>query len=131
MLDEEGEAATIVVSDNFHDPEGQALTYSVAVEPEEGIVDAELAANEAGDTVLTITPVAEGPATITVTATDPDELATSATIKVTVHPEGLVPPETVGTIDPVTLDIGEIHTIQDIGQFFNETEDETLAYHAA
>ena len=82
MLVEEGDAETIDVSAHFYDPEGQALTYAIAVAPPEGIVTAGLA--EAA--MLTIAPVAAGVAIITVTATDPDDLSARAEIEVTVLP---------------------------------------------
>jgi len=119
-----GDAAEpIDVSAHFYDPEGEALTYAIAVDPAEGIVTAALA-----EGMLTITPVAEGSATITVTATDPDSKSTSASIKVTVAPEGMMAPVTVGTIDAVSLDVGAIVTIQDISQYFSEPEEEMLTY---
>ena len=65
MLVEEGEAETIDLSAHFFDPEGEALTYDHAVESE-GVVTAALA-----EAMLTITPVAEGTATITVTGDRP------------------------------------------------------------
>ena len=120
----EGDAAEpIDVSAHFYDPEGETLTYAIAVDPAEGVVTAALA-----EGMLTITPVAEGSATITVTATDPDSKSTSASIAVTVAPEGMMPPVTVGTIDAVSLDVGNTHEIQDISQYFSEPEEEMLTY---
>ena len=122
----EGDAAgPIDVSAHFYDPEGEALTYAIAVAPE-GFVTAELA-----EGMLTITPVAEGSATITVTATDPDSKSTSASIAVTVAPEGMMPPVKVGTIDAVSLDVGNTHEISDISQYFSEPEEEMLTYSVA
>ena len=131
---EEGEAATVVVSDNFHDPEGQALTYASAVAPD-GVVTAELADNEDGDTVLTITPVAAGEATITVTATDPDDLSASAKIKVTVDPEGMARPTYVEGSLPGSIDllVGQAHIIAGatIESAFSESEGEDLTFAVA
>ncbi|MCY4559067.1 MAG: hypothetical protein OXF79_22360, partial [Chloroflexi bacterium] len=125
-LVEEGEAATVDLSTHFHDLEGQALTYTIAVDPAEGVVTAELA-----DTTLTIAPVAEGEATITVTATDTDDLSVSATIMVTVAPEGMMPPVRTEVEAPVvSVDVNQTHTIEDISRFFSESEEETLTYSA-
>ena len=121
----EGDAAEpIDVSAHFYDPEGEALTYAIVVDPAEGVVTAAL---EEG--MLTIAPVAEGSATITVTATDPDSKSTSATIKVTVDPEEMMPPVRTEVEAPaVSVDVNRIHTIADISRFFSEPEEEALTY---
>ena len=121
----EGDAAEpIDVSAHFYDPEGEALTYAIAVDPAEGVVTAAL---EEG--MLTIAPVAEGSATITVTATDPDSKSTSASIKVTVDPEGMMPPARTEVEAPVvSVDVNRIHTIADVSRFFSEPEEEALTY---
>ena len=121
----EGDAAEpIDVSAHFYDPEGEALTYAIAVDPAEGVVTAAL---EEG--MLTIAPEAEGSATITVTATDPDSKSTSASIKVTVAPAGMMPPVRTEVEAPaVSVDVNRIHTIADISRFFSEPEEESLTY---
>ena len=60
-----GEDAIVDVAANFHDPDGGPLMFEAAYEPE-GVVKIALA-----EGILTITPLAEGEATITVTANDP------------------------------------------------------------
>ena len=126
MLVEEGEATAIDVSGHFHDPEGQTLTYAVAVAPPTGIVDAVLAGSE-----LTITPVAMGEATVTVTATDSDDKSVSADIKVTVAAEGMMPPIYLGTLaESISVLVNESSVIAgaDVAASFEEHEGESLTF---
>ena len=127
MLVEKGDAAPINVAANFVDPEGQTLTLTHSVEPAEGVVTVDLA-----DGVLTVTPVAAGPAVITVTATDAGGLNASATINVTVAPEGMMPPMYVPDSLPARIPLkpGEQRVISgaDIDAAFDEVEDEELVY---
>ena len=130
MLVEEGEAKTVNVATNFYDPEGKALTLTHSVEPAEGIVGVGLA-----DGALTITPVARGDATITVTATDDGDLSASATIAVTVAPEGMMPPMYVADSLPASVALmpGAQHVIagSDIAAAFQEDEGESLTFGAS
>ena len=80
QLVEDGKTATVDVAPHFSDPEGQSLTYAVAVDPPEGVVAIGMARS-----MLTIAPVAPGEATITVTAVDPDGLSASTEVEVTVY----------------------------------------------
>ena len=128
MLMEEGDAATIDVAANFVDPEGEALTFAASAAPE-GVVTVELAAG-----VLTVDDVAVGDAVITVTATDDGGLTASATINVTVHPEGMAPPTyDESLVDIIALKPGEQDVISgaDIVNAFDESEGESLAYGAS
>ena len=59
-----GGAATVDLTDKFHDPEGDALTYTVVSS------DASVASVSVTDDKLTITPMATGTATITVSASE-------------------------------------------------------------
>ncbi len=72
-------AATVDMSGNFSDADSETLTYS-ATTSDEAIATASVAGSE-----VTISPVAAGSATVTVTATDPGGLAAAQTIEVTVQ----------------------------------------------
>ena len=74
-----GESATVNVSSNFNDPDGDALTYTAATS------DAGVATASVAGSTVTITGVAAGSATITVTARDPGGLSATQTISVTVE----------------------------------------------
>ena len=129
-LVEEGEDKTMVVSGYFRDVDGDVLSYPAPTVDLEGIVSVALAANEAGEQVLTISPLARGDATITVTATDPGGLSASVMINVTVDPEGMARPEYVGDLpSSLALMPGEERTIDVAGAFVeHENEDLTITY---
>ena len=76
-----GSALSVDVAQYFTDPDGDALTYS-ASSSRTGIVRA----GASGSTV-TLTPVAAGTATVTVTARDPGGLSATQAISVTVEGE--------------------------------------------
>ena len=72
----------------FSDPDGDALTYTVSTS-DSSVVRADIAGSD-----LDVEALAEGSATITVTATDPGGLSASASFTVTVAAvQSLVPPE--------------------------------------
>ena len=119
-----GEPATIGVSANFTDPDGDALTYSAA-SSDAGVATASVNGNN-----VTITPVAEGSATVTVTATDPDGLSANQSIAVTVEAANQAP-EAVGTIDAQTLTVGGDPAAVDVADNFSDPDGDELAYSAA
>ena len=119
-----GEPATVGVSANFSDPDGDALTYSAA-SSDAGVATASVSGNN-----VTITPVAEGSATVTVTATDPDGLSANQSIAVTVEAANQAP-EAVGTIDAQTLTVGGDPTAVDVAENFSDPDDDELSYSAA
>ena len=114
------------VSGNFIEPEGEQLTYAAA-SSDEGVATATV--SEAG--VVSIIGVAAGPATITVTVTDTDELTAAQTIQVTVPDEEILPPRYVGSLPgSVALKPGQQYVISgtDIESSFVEDEDESLTF---
>ena len=129
MLVEEGEATTINVATNFFDTdaaEGETLTLSHSG------ADASVVGVTLTGGMLTVTPVAAGTTVITVKATDAGGLSASATIAVTVHPEGMAPPMYIeGSLpDVIELEPGDKKTItdQEIMDAFEEGEGETLEF---
>jgi len=73
-----GDSATVDASDYFRDPDGDALTYTA------GSSNASVATVRLSGSMGTVTAVAEGRATIRVTATDPGGLTAEQTFGVTV-----------------------------------------------
>ena len=131
-LVEEGPDETMVVSGYFRDPDGDALTYD-AVSSDSSVVGATVAANDAGDQVLTLSAEAAGMATVTVTATDPDGASASITINVTVHAEGMAPPTYDESLDDtVALVPGgqKVFAAADVEAAFDESEGEPLTFTA-
>ncbi len=74
----EGDEVVVDVSPFFSDPDGDELTYTAESS------DAEVAAAGIEGSSLTVTAVAEGTATVTVTAADPDGLTAAQSAEVTV-----------------------------------------------
>ncbi len=85
-LTEGGTAVTVDVSSNFSDPENDPLTYSATSDDEDVAATVSVQGS-----VVTISPVGAGSATITVTALDAtgSNLSVDQTIAVTVNPAGL------------------------------------------
>ena len=80
--------------------------------------------------MLTITGVAAGSATVTVTATDSMGAMATQEIMVTVAAAN-TPPMAVGTIDPVTVTAGEMSDAMDVSAYFSDANtDDTLTYTA-
>ena len=77
-----GGPASVNVAPYFTDPDGDALTYT-AVSSRTGVVRAAVA-----ESTVTLTPVAAGTATVTVTARDPGGLSATQSIAVTVVASG-------------------------------------------
>ena len=78
-LIEHGDAGTVDVSLYFSDPDGDALTYeATASHPD-------VVATDLSDSTLTIAPLAEGQATVSVAARDPEGLSATQTVQVAVE----------------------------------------------
>ena len=120
---EEGKTVTLSMSDYFQDPDGGTLNYQAeSSDPTVGT------ATVAGSSV-TLTGVKEGQATLTVTATDPDDLTATQTAAITVAARGRGP-ETVGSIPPLSLDAGNIQSL-DGDDYFRHPDGRGLRYAAA
>ena len=116
-----GGSTTVSVQSYFSDADGDTLTYSAS------------SSNTAKATVsvsnsnVTITGKAGGPATITVTATDPLGLTASQTIKVNVGN----PPTAVGTMPDETSRVGWGNISTNVSSYFSEPDGQTLSYSAS
>ena len=116
-----GSEVTVDVTDNFSDPDGDDLTYAATSE------DTAVATVATEGAVVTVTGVAPGPATVTVTASDAGMLSASLEFDVTVTPPP-VPPEIVDTI-PTHDVIVDSMVVLDVSPYFEE--DGELTYTAA
>ena len=120
---EPGRTATLEVSSYFRDPDGDVLTYEAASSAP-AVVSVALSG-----TTLTMVGVGEGTGTVTVTARDPDGLTATQGFQVTVTTPNR-PPEAVGTITDLTLQVGETMAL-DLSSYFNDPDGDVLSYLAA
>lgn len=114
-----GQSTTVSVC--FTDENGDALSYS-ASSSNPSVVTATISG-----TTLTITAVAPGNATVSVTAADPGGLTATASVSVMVPNRA---PRAVGTIDALTVEVGEQGTV-DVSSAFVEPDGEALSYSAS
>jgi hypothetical protein len=113
------------VADYFSDTEGDTLTYTA----ESDMKMYATADIPAGTSMLTITGVAAGMATITVTATDTFDASVDQTFMVTVESANS-DPMAVGSIDPVTVTAGEMSEAIMLGDYFSDADMDALTYEA-
>ena len=118
-----GDEATVDVTSNFSDPDGDELTYSAASS------DTTVATVATDGAMVTVTAVGAGSATVTVTATDPGELSVTQEFGVTVT-EANEPPVAEGTIDDVTVVAGSEASV-DVTSNFSDPDGDELTYSAA
>ena len=116
-----GNAASVDVRGNFSDADGDTLTYTVSSSDKY-----KATASVSGSTV-SITPVAAGSATITVTASD-GSLTAIQTISVTVNPRVNRAPTAVGTISAQTVTVGGDAASVDVRGNFSDADNDTLTY---
>ena len=115
-----GQTATLEVSTYFRDPDGGALTYTVASSAA-GVVSVSLSGS-----TLTMVGVADGTATVTVTARDPDGLTATQDFAVTIETPNRAP-EAVGTIPNQMIDAGSSETV-DVSSYFRDPDGDELTY---
>ena len=116
-----GESASVDVSAHFMEPDGQPLTYAMAISDESVLGIAATGA------VVTLEALAKGSATVTATATDPGGLSAVQSFLVTVPNRT---PGAVGTIAPQTIEVDAAATI-DMTGYFTDPDGDDLAYLAA
>ncbi|WP_419938222.1 CARDB domain-containing protein [Candidatus Palauibacter sp.] len=118
-----GQSATLEVSSYFRDPDGGVLTYTAASSAA-GVVSVSLSGS-----TLTMVGVADGTATVTVTARDPDGLTAAQGFSVAVETPNRAP-EAVGTIPNQTIQVGETVAL-DVSPYFTDADGDELTYAAA
>ncbi len=122
-----GIEATLDVTANFSDPDGDELTYAATSS------DTAVATAFATGATVTVMAVAPGDATVTVTATDPGELAATQSFDVAVAPPAM-PPTIAETIPTHDLIVDSM-VVLDLSPYFEEgdltyaatTSDEAVA----
>ena len=117
-----GASAMIVASSYFSDPDGDALTYTAASSAPT------VASESVSGSIVTITAVTAGTATITVTAQDPAGLTATQLAHVTVTLRNRAPMP-VGTIPAQSLNQGSSATV-DASLYFSDPDGDALTYTA-
>ena len=115
-----GDTAHVDMAAYFTDPDGDALIYSAASSNATAVP-----ASVAGS-VVSISAMATGVATITITATDPDRLSAQHNFEVTVPNRA---PVGVGSLPAQTLAVGQTVVI-DVSQHFEDPDNDSLTYAA-
>ena len=119
LLTPNGNSVSIDAYNYFSDPEGDALSYSATSS------DTAIATTSISGSWVSVSPLAKGTATITVTATDLGGLSADQTFSVlTDHP-----PTTVGTIP--AQEVMETKTLAlNVSSYFSDPEGDALTYTA-
>ena len=117
-----GTADTLAVPRYFRDPDGQALTYTVATSD---TLVATVAT--AADTLVVVTGVARGMATVTVTAADPGKLTAQQAFAVTVPNSAPVAEPGIG---PREVEVGDTLVV-DLDGHFRDRDGDRLTYTAS
>ena len=118
-----GRTATLAVSSYFRDPDGDRLTYTAATSH-----PAVAGVSVSGDRV-TISALAAGTATVSVTARDPSGLTASQSFQVAVETPNRAP-EAVGSIPDQAIQIGKAVAL-DVSPYFTDADGDELRYAAA
>ena len=118
-----GQSATLEVSAYFRDPDGGALTYTAASSAA-GVLSVSLSGS-----TLTMVGVADGTATVTVTARDPGGLTAAQGFQVTVETPNRAP-QAVGTIPNQAVAAGRAANLT-VSSYFQDPDGDALTYTAA
>ena len=118
-----GESVSVNASSYFSDPDGDALTYGASTS------DTAVATPSVSGSTVTVTGVAAGAATMTVTARDPGGLSATQAMDVTVT-EGNQSPVAVGTIPSTTVKAGESVSVN-ASSYFSDPDGDALTYAAS
>ena len=114
------ETADLDLSSYFSDPDGDALAYTAAAS------DAAVADAGVEGAAMTVTAVAKGEATVTVTATDTEGLTATQMFAVTVPNRA---PMSTGAMEERILEVGETAAL-DLSDYFSDPDGDALAYTA-
>ena len=117
---EVGESAVIDVAPYFIDPDGGPLSYAAATSSPR-VVSVSMSGSS-----LTLVGVADGTATVVVTATDPDRLSATQSVGVTVQTSNRAP-VLVGSVPTQSLDVGRPVTL-DVTPYFSDPDGDALRY---
>ena len=117
-------AFTHDLRDAFTDSDGDALTYT-ATSSNEAVATAVIFG-----TALNVTPIADGSATITVTADDGKggTVSTTFTAAVTASAPGNRPPQVTSSISDQTVDLGDTPFGTDLTSVFADPDGDVLTY---
>lgn len=116
-----GDTASVDVSAYFNDPDGDALSYSVANS------DATVVSASVAGSVASLTAIIQGISTVTVTASDPDGLSAEQDIAVTVPNRA---PTALDTIPSRILFAG--NTLEfNLARYFTDPDGDSLTFTAA
>ena len=114
---------TLDLAPYFADADGDALTFSARS------ADGSILSVDVAGSAATMTAVAAGETTVTITATDPDGESAMQTAAVTVLP-GNNPPEAVGSIGHQVLVEGGGPLTMDLAEYFSDPDGDPLTYAA-
>ena len=115
-----GEEVQVNLATHFSDPDGDALSYAAMSS------NASVARVAVTGSVLAVDAAAEGTATVTVTAADPEGLTASTTFDVTVEAPNRAP-VAKGTIPPQILGLGGLVQIG-LAAYFEDPDGDMLHY---
>ncbi len=116
---------TVDVSPAFADPDGDPLTYDVSSSAPDVVTMLAAGAR------VTLTAAGVGAATVRVTATDPGGLSASQSFTVTVSSPLNRPPEPVGMLNPLVLEVGGAAETVAVGGAFVDPDGDVLTYEAS
>ena len=114
-----GDTAEVDLSAHFHDPDGDALVYTVATS------DAGVALASVSGSTASVRGVAKGAATVTATAFDPQGLSAQQSFPVTVPNRAPV----ADSIPPLELVAGDSGVVV-LSEYFSDPDGDSLAYAA-
>ena len=115
---------TMNIATYFSDPDGDRLTYTAVSS------DTSKAAVSVSSSILTITPVNEGTATVMLIVKDTHGLTVTRNFTVMVNSAPNRAPVVVRTIDPITLTAGNSAAAIDIADQFSDPDGDPLTYTA-
>ena len=117
---EVGDSVSVDLAGHFSDPDGDALTYA-ATSSAPGVASVAVSGS-----VVTVTGVAKGTASVTVTASDPDGLSAEQAFEVTVPNRT---PVATDSIPAQTVEVGDSVSV-DLAGHFSDPDGDALTYAA-